>query len=338
MTCAATVLVLVIGVPSALAKSQTGHTARISGVVLSINTKRHTLKLRVARPIKQRKASARAASAGGSSTIVVAYGDATVSGAGGAVAVGDDVTVTIESPAGHTAVAATIDVTGQAGGAAAPTGTAAPGGASTVDPAAGADSSTTPTYDTFTGTVVTVGTTSLQVSVAGDGPLAGQTVTVNLNADTRYKGATADGTAFTLGDVQIGDQVRIYTTSLDPQSLVAVLVGDGAGGTGGSSPPPPPPSTPPSTGSQTQRFGGVVTAVRGDGLTVTVVSGGPLNGQSVIVSVPPTTSFQDDPQTGAGQSLTSIAVGDAVEIHTDSEAGSPIVAVAVTDDGVWTGA
>lgn len=342
MTCAATVLVLVIGVPSALAKTQTGHTARISGVVLSINTKRHTLKLRVARPIKQRKASARVASAGGSSTIVVAYGDATVSGAGGAVAVGDDVTVTIESPARHTAVAATIDVTGHAGGAAAPTGTAAPGGASTVDPAAGADSSTTPTYDTFTGTVVTVGTTSLQVSVAGDGPLAGQTVTVNLNADTRYKGATADGTAFTLGDVQIGDQVRIYTTSLDPQSLVAVFVGDGAGGTGGSSPPAPtptpPPSTPPSTGSQTQRFGGVVTAVRGDGLTVTVVSGGPLNGQSVIVSVPPTTSFQDDPQTGAGQSLTSIAVGDAVEIHTDSEAGSPIVAVAVTDDGVWTGA
>src|ERR1035441_9906099 len=110
MTCAATVLGLVIGVPSALAKTQTGHTARISGVVLSINTKRHTLKLRVARPIKQRKASARVASAGGSSPIVVASGDATVSGAGGAVAAGDDGTVTIESPARHTAAAAFIDV------------------------------------------------------------------------------------------------------------------------------------------------------------------------------------------------------------------------------------
>lgn len=524
LTCAVTVLALLVGASSALARTHATHSTRISGVVVSINAKRHTLKLRVGRTAKQRRATARAASAGGSSTIVVAFGDASVTGPDGAVSVGDDVTVTTDGPASQTTVAASIDVVGQSNGGDAGRGAAVPGevtavgptdgtltlavtstdaqgqsqdssvivtvGPSTilavgdtngdgkitladisvgdhvlvftddatanpmavlgildssqpggdhqggdppsttptpipgtvtgVDPSAltmsvnvtsgplaghtivvgttsktsfggtsaaagpfgladvnvndsvvvytpdatttpivavgvvdqttpSASPSTAPAYDTFNGTVAGIAGNSLQVAVSGGGPLGGQTVTVDVDSSTRYKGTTTDGTAFTLGDVHVGDQVRVYTTSLDPQPLLAVFVGDGpssssssggsggssgdSGGSGGSTPPASPASTP----AEPQRFGGVVTAVRSDGLTVTVVSGGALNGQSVIVSVPSTASFQDDPETGAGTSLATISVGDAVEIHTDSETGSPIVAVGVTDDGVYTG-
>ena len=76
-----------------------------------------------------------------------------------------------------------------------------------------------------------------------------------------------------------------------------------------------------------------MTAVRGDGLTVNVTSGGPLSGQLVVVSVPPTASLQGATGTGGGpESLTNIAVGDAVEIFTHNVSGSPVVAVGVRDD------
>ena len=72
---------------------------------------------------------------------------------------------------------------------------------------------------------------------------------------------------------------------------------------------------------------------RGDGLTVMVTSGGPLSGQSVVVSVPSTASLQGASGAGGGpESLANIAVGDAVEIFTHSESTSPVVAVGVRDD------
>jgi hypothetical protein len=521
---AAALALLATAAPNALAGTHPVRTARISGVVTAINARRHTLKLRVAHSGKLHRAGARAAAVGGFQTIVVVFGDATVQGPDGAVAVGDDVTVTTDGPAGPTTVAATIDVIGAANGGTAGQGAAVPGevtavdpeggtltlavsstdsqgqsqtgsvivtvGASTilavgsagagstvtladiavgdhvvvftddagVDPIAalaildatrpggnhegggdspsvpptpvagtvtgidagalslsidvssgplagqtvsvdttdhtsfggapgaaglfgfsdisvgdsvvaytpsptakpivavgvvdqtppagggGGSSPTAPVYDSLNGTVAKVESASLQVTVSGDGTLAGQTVTVAVNGATHYRGATTGGTAFTFGDIQVGDQVRVYTLTLDPSALVAVYIGDGppasggSGGSGGGSggTPTPPPTSPPGTPTEPQRFGGVVTAVRGDGLTVTVVSGGSLNGQSVVVSVPSSASFQADPLTGAGKSLATISVGDAVEIFTDSETGSPIVAVGVSDDGVYS--
>jgi hypothetical protein len=517
---AAALALLATAAPTALASTHPTRTARVSGVVTSINARRHTLKLRVAHSAKLHRAGARAAAVAGSQTIVVAFGDATVQGPDGAVAVGDDVTVTTDGPAGPTTVAATIDVIGAANGGTGGQGAAVPGEVTAVDPAdstltlavtstdsqgqsqpssvivtvgastilavgaAGGDSKVTladisvgdhvvvftddagvdpiaalaildatrpggnhqgggdplfvlptpvpgtvtaidagalslsiavsggplagetvsvdtsdhtsfggmpgdagpfgfsdisvgdsvvaytrdatvspiaavgvvdqtsaagggagssptaPVYYNLNGTVAAVAGASLRVTVGGDGPLAGQTVTVSVNGDTRYKGATTGDAAFTFGDIQVGDQVRVYTTTLDPSALVAVEIGDGPPGSGGSGgpggAPTPPPTSPPSTPAEPQRFGGVVTAVRGDGLTVTVVSGGDLNGQTVVVSVPLTASFQDDPLTGAGKSLSTISVGDAVEIFTDNETGSPIVAVGVSDDGVYS--
>ena len=102
LTCVVTMIALLIGATSALAKTQSAHSTRISGVVVGINAKRHTLKLRVAHTAKHRVAAARAAAAGGSSTIVVVFGDAKVSGPDGAVSVGDDVTVTTNGSAGPT--------------------------------------------------------------------------------------------------------------------------------------------------------------------------------------------------------------------------------------------
>jgi hypothetical protein len=86
------------------------------------------------------------------------------------------------------------------------------------------------------------------------------------------------------------------------------------------------------------RFGGTVTAIRGDGLTVEVTSDGALDGESVIVSVSATTSFATGNGTGAGTAnLAYIHIGDAVEIYTHSESSTPIVAVGVVDDSVVTG-
>jgi len=505
LTCCATVLAIALGASSAIAKAPATHTGRISGVVLSINAKRHILTLRVKHAAKARRTVlARAAMVGGSSTILVTFEHATVNGPNGAVAVGDDVTVTTTGSSGSADVASSIAVIGQPNGGDAGKGAAIPGtvtavdsaggtltlavrstdgqgqsqersvivtvGASTilavgdtngdgkisladvsqgdhvvvftqdatanaiaalgildashaggdhhgggdaprtpptpipgtvtsVDPtghtlsltvsegtlsgqtitvdvapntsfggqdsggdgefrldsinpgdgvvvytrdatadpivAIGVVDTTTkgasstapvsaPVLDAFEGTAGPVGVDSFQVTVAGDGPLGGQTVTVAVTATTRVKGVTSDGSPFVLVDIKPGDQVRLYTTSLDPQALVAVFVGDGAPGAATSTttspaPAPPPPPT---------RFGGAVTAVLGGALTVTVTSGGPLHGQSVIVAVPPTASLK------GVTSLAGVSVGDSVEIYTTSAPGSPIVAVGVIDDSV----
>ena len=82
-----------------------------------------------------------------------------------------------------------------------------------------------------------------------------------------------------------------------------------------------------------------MTDVRGDGLTVTVTSGGPLTGQSVIVAIGPSVSFETSNGTGSGPAnLQYIAVGDLVEIFPASTSGtSPVVAAGVVDDSVPTG-
>ena len=66
--------------------------------------------------------------------------------------------------------------------------------------------------------------------------------------------------------------------------------------------------------------------MRGDGLTVTVTSGGPLSGQSVIVAVSQSTTFV------GVSSLATVAAGDAVEIHAPDAGGSPVLADKVYDE------
>ena len=122
---------------------------------------------------------------------------------------------------------------------------------------------------------------AVSVTVAGDGPLAGQTVTVDVTSDTHYKGISG------YGAIAAGDQLRVYAQTLTPQPIIAAYIGDGPSGSdSGASPPPPPPTPPPPAATGPTRFGGTVTDVRGDGLTITVTSGGSLSGQSVIVAVP----------------------------------------------------
>ena len=117
LTCCATALALALCSSTALAKTPAAHTTRISGVVLTINAKRHVLKLRIKHAAKTKKAPlARAASAGGSSTITVAFDNATVTGPNGAVAVGDDVTVTTTGTLGQADIASSISVIGQPNG------------------------------------------------------------------------------------------------------------------------------------------------------------------------------------------------------------------------------
>jgi hypothetical protein len=493
------VLALLISSSSAVAKTHAAHTARISGVVVSINAKRHTLKLHIKHVKHPRVATT--ASAGGSSTILVEFDHATVKGPNGAVAIGEDVSVTTTGPVGATAVASSIDVIGQSNGGDSGKGAAVPGEVTAVDPTNGTltlavtstdsqgksqdssvivtlgastilavgdtngdghvtladvvvgdhvvvfttdatanpiaaigildashaggdhqggdgshgeltaipgsvtsvdmaglnltlsvsdgalaghtitvhlgdhtsfggensghdgpislgdvasgdsvvvytrDATTTPIVAVgvvdknksgghgsttlklvgLQGTVASVGSTSLQLTVIGDGSLAGQTVTVDVGASTRFKGATADGSAFTLANVHVGDQLRVYSASIDVQPIVALYIGDGPSTADSHSAP--------TTSGDTLRFTGVVTEVRGDGLTVTA-SDGPLSGQSVVVVVPSSASLDGAAGTGGGpESLTNVAVGDTVAIYTHSASGSPLVAVGVRDYG-----
>jgi len=419
LTCGATVFALLIGSSSAVAATHAAHTTRISGVIVSINATRHTLKLRVTHGTKHHKAvTVRAASAGDSRGILVAFGDATVHGPNGAVAVGDDVTVTTTGTVGQTAVASAIDVIGQPNGGTAGKGAAVPGEVTAVDATNGTltltvtstdsqgqsqessvivnvsastilavgdtngdgqitladvavgdhvvvftlDASANPlaaigildashaggdhqgggehgAFTAIPGTVssVDVAGSSLVLTV-GDGALAGTTVTVDLGAHTSFGGEDSgnDG-PINLSDIAVGDTVTVYTRDATTNPVVAVGIVDnssagsgdssGHGGGDGSG------QAPTSTSALPTRFGGLVTAVRGDGLTVNVTSGGPLSGQLVVVSVPPTASLEGATGAGGGpESLTNISVGDAVEIFTHDASGSPVVAVGVRDD------
>ena len=103
-----------------------------------------------------------------------------------------------------------------------------------------------PQYAAFNGTVTgPVGTGSAQVLVGGDGPLAGQTVTVEVSSTTHYKGQNASGgQVTTLADVQSGDIVSVYVLgSLSATPIVAAYFADR--GTGTSSGPPASPPSPP---------------------------------------------------------------------------------------------
>ena len=427
LTCGATLFALLIGSSSAVAATHAAHTTRISGVIVSINATRHTLKLRVTHGTKHHKAVAvHAASAGGGRGILVAFGDATVHGPDGAVAVGDDVTVTTTGTVGQTAVASAIDVIGQPNGGTAGKGAAVPGEVTAVDATNGTltltvrstdsqgqsqdssvivnvsastilavgdtngdgqitladiavgdhivvftlDASANPlaaigildashsggdhqgggdgSHGAFTpipGTVksVDVAGSSLTLAVA-DGALAGTTVTVDLGDHTSFGGEDSGNHGpIGLSDISVGDTVMVYTRDATTSPIVAVGIvdkssagsgdssdnGGGAdnGGGDGSG------QAPTSTSALPTRFGGLVTAVRGDGLTVNVTSGGPLSGQTVVVSVPPTASLEGATGAGGGpESLTNISVGDAVEIFTHDVSGSPVVAVGVRDD------
>ena len=426
LTCGATVLALLIGSSSAVAATHAAHTTRISGVIVSINATRHTLKLRVTHGTKHHKAGpARAASAGDSRGILVSFGDATVHGPNGAVAVGDDVTVTTTGPVGQSAVASSIDVIGQPNGGTAGKGAAVPGEVTAVDPTSGTltltvratdsqgqsqdssvivnvsastilavgdtngdgqitladvavgdhivvftlDASANPlaaigildashsggdhqgggdgshgAFSPIPGTVksVDVAGSSLTLSVA-DGALAGTTVTVDLGEHTSFGGEDSghDG-PINLSDISAGDTVTVYTRDATTTPIVAVgIVDNSTAGSGGSadqgagngSGQGDANGSGQSSSALPTRFGGHVTAVRGDGLTVNVTSGGPLSGQLVVVSVPPTASLEGATGAGGGpESLTNIAIGDAVEIFTHNVSGSPVVAVGVRDD------
>jgi hypothetical protein len=171
------------------------------------------------------------------------------------------------------------------------------------------------------------------------GALAGQVVTVDVAPGTSFKdGSGADDTAFSLADVRIGDRLSISATTLDADPIVAVGIYDGGqptaptstGGAGSG-------STAPTTTDTPLKFAATVTLVGTDGLTVTP-SNGPLSGQSVRVSVKPTTSFELlSAPADISQLQADVAVGDTVEVYTLSATTTPIVAVGLIDYGVVAG-
>ena len=215
LTCCATACALLIGSSSAVAATHAAHTTRISGVIVSINAKRHTLELRVTHGTKQHKAAAvRAASAAGSPELMVAFGDATVHGPNGAVAVGDEVTANTTEPVGDSAVASSINVIGEPNGGTAGKGAAVPGEVTAVDP--------------------TNGTLTLTVRATdSQGQSQERSVIVDVSATTilAVGDTNADG-QITLADVAVGDHLVVFTldASADPLVAIGILDASHAGG------------------------------------------------------------------------------------------------------------
>ena len=306
LTCCATVLALLIGSSSAVAKTHAAHTARISGVVVSINAKRHTLKLHLKRDKHPRVATT--ASAGGSSTILVEFDHATVKGPNGAVAIGDDVSVTTTGPVGATAVASSIDVVGQSNGGDSGKGAAVPGEVTAVDP--------------------TNGTLTLAVtSTDSQGHSQDSSVIVTLGATTILAVGDTNGNGHvTLADVAVGDHVVVFTAdaTANPIAAIGILDASHAGGDhqGGDQ----------SHGDFTAIPGSVTSVdTAGSSLTLTV-SDGALAGQTITVHLGDHTSFGGENSGHDGPiSLGDIAAGDTVVVYTRDATTSPIVAVGVVD-------
>jgi hypothetical protein len=191
-----------------------------------------------------------------------------------------------------------------------------------------------PSISVLSGTVETVGTESFTVKSDNDGAFPEQLVTVNLTASTQIAGRNSSGDTVTgIGGLENGDQIELYYRTSSSEPVVAYKVADD--GALVTTAPAPPPST---SSSGPSRFGGTVTAVRGDGLTVAVGSGGPLAGQTVIVAVSNSTSFETPHGIGDGlANLAYISVDDPVEIYTDDESATPVVAVGVVDDSAPAG-
>jgi hypothetical protein len=294
-----------------VAATHAAHTTRISGVIVSINATRHTLKLRVTHGTKHHKAvTARAASAGDSRGILVAFGDATVHGPNGAVAVGEDVTVTTTGPVGQSTVASSIDVIGQPNGGTAGKGAAVPGEVTAVDP--------------------TNGTLTLTVRATdSQGQSQDSSVIVDVSATTILAVGDTNGDGqITLADVAVGDHVVVFTldASANPLAAIGILDASHAGGNhqGG--------------GEGDHRaftaIPGTVTSVdvAGPSLMVTVGDGA-LAGTKVTVDLGEHTSFggQDSGSNGP-MNLSDISVGDTVTVYTRDATTTPIVAVGIVDN------
>jgi len=387
--------------PGALAA---GHAHRISGRVLRIDVRRHTLALRA------NASGVHTARAGGGRVFEVAFGHASVSGPDGAVAVGDEVTVTTGASTGPTAVATSIDVIGQPSGGDAGHGAAVPGTVTALDPADGqltlSVTSTGAQGSQSSSVVVTVGASTIlavgdtngdgavtladigvgdrlivftpdaagdpltalgildvsrggsdhqdggdgpqrtaipgtvasidaagstvQMTVGGDGPLAGSRLLVTVTTHTSFGGGHG---GFGLADIAAGDQIVVYAPGGASGGAVTALaiVDESARRSAGEGQGSP-------DSAQPIRFGGAITDLRPDGLTVEVTSDGALAGQTVIVAVRASTRVADAAGTGSGpRQLAGLAVGDRVEIEVADPTATPLVAVAVIDDSHATG-
>lgn len=297
-------LAALVAVPaSALAKAHATHAKKVTGVVVSINARHHTLKLRVHHAAAARVADT--SSGRGGSLVSFSFGEASVNGGDGAVAIGDDVTIT--ETGGTGSVAASIDVIGQPNGGDAGKGAAIPGTVMAVDSTAG----------TLT---ISTGSSMLDVSVNSATVLA-------------IPGA-GDANAVTLADVHTGDHVVVFTDDATATPVVAIGILDS-----GAPAAPETGSGDPAPATTTTGLGGTVQSVDLAGGTVTVlVAHGPLEGDSVPVTITTSTKLEDvGGATGAPFTLADIHAGDRLSISTDALSANGVVAIVLYDGGPATG-
>jgi hypothetical protein len=286
----------VVAASSAVAKTH-AHAKTLTGVVTSVNAKRHTLRLRVSRTAAR---AARAASAAHGRVVTLSFGEADVAGPNGAVVVGDHVTVTMAASSGHGAtVAAAIAVIGQPNGGDAGQGAAIPGTVTVVDSADGSL-----TIETGGGELDVSVTDSTVIAVAGSN----------------------DASSVALSDISAGDHVIVFTddASADPVVAIGILDSDPS-----STITPPP--------SHVSFGGIVEGLDAPDSTVSVLILNGSLAGQTKDVAITDSTKFENvDGDTDASFSIADINVGDLVSVGTSTLDSNPIAATIFCDAGSAT--
>ncbi len=304
---AAALLLSFSGVASA--KGHASHSLKVTGIVKSLNPVKESVTVavrgRVARGHRVR-----------TRRLTFAIGHAQVSGQGGAVAIGERVTVTFAGSSPDQA--SSILVLGRPNGGDGGKGAAFVGVISAIDT----------TSDTFT-------LTSATDSSGASSPSA-SSVVVQVTGTTVFAvPGAADGGRSGLADLSVGDRTVVFTSDATAVPVIAIAVLD-AGHSTHKPPPPPPVSVP---------INGMVTAVNASSQTLTMLA--PAGGQgqaarsdgagaglrTITVGVTASTQFAGQNSAGQVHGLADIQVGDLITVKAIAGALGETTALGVYDHG-----
>jgi hypothetical protein len=303
----AALLLSVSGVASA--KGHASHSLKVTGLVRSLNPVNDTVTLAVrARVVHSHRIRTR--------LLTFAIAHAQISGQGGAVAVGERVTVTFAGSSPDQASG--ILVLGRANGGDGGKGAAFSGVISAID--------TTSDTLTLTSAPNPLGGTSSGAS----------SVVVQVTGTTVFAvPSAADGGQSGLADLSVGDRAVVFTGDATAVPVIAIGVLDIGHST--HQPPPPPPDSVPingmvtalSTSSQTLTM---LAPAGGQGLQARSDSSG-VGLQTITVGVTASTQYGGQNLAGQVQALSDIQIGDLITVKAMAGVSGRTTALGVYDHG-----
>ncbi len=295
---------------AASAKGHASHSLKVTGVVRSLNPVKDTVTLAVrARVVHSHRIRTR--------LLTFAIAHAQISGRGGAVAVGERVTVTFAGSSPDQA--SSILVLGRANGGDGGKGAAFSGVISAIDT----------TSDTLT-------LTSAPNPLGGSSSGASSVVVQVTGTTVVAVPSAADGGQSGLADLSVGDRAVVFTGDATAVPVIAIGVLD-IGHTTHQPPSPPPDSVP---------INGMVTAVSPSSQTLTMLAlaGGQglqarsdssgVGLQTITVGVTASTQYGGQSSAGQVQGLGDIQIGDLITVKAMAAvSGGTVTALGVDDHG-----